>query len=240
MTGQDMQAHSGEAPQTGAALSSPARGELHAPRLGAEPPRAAPQTRAHERGERAMHPGVRLTRLPAERTWRADGRLLPTLFDRLRDDAPGRAAGAGGEHGLRPAQLRDIVQRDLGYLLNTTNVEDLIDRRRHEAAASSTLNFGVPALAGGYASERRWADIERIIRRAIADYEPRLIPQTVQVRPLLTDEARDAYNVLLFEIHAMIDCKPFPLELTVRSSLDLENSRIAVRPAAPALDTRHP
>jgi type VI secretion system protein ImpF len=39
------------------------------------------------------------------------------------------------------------------------------------------VNFGVPPLAGSYLSERKWADIERIIRRAHRDYEPRLMPR---------------------------------------------------------------
>jgi type VI secretion system protein ImpF len=84
--------------------------------------------------------------------------------------------------------MREIVQRDLAHLLNTTNAEDLIDRTRHADAAASTLNFGVPPLAGSYLSERKWADIERIIRRAIHDYEPRLIPETVTVVPLMKEE----------------------------------------------------
>jgi type VI secretion system protein ImpF len=102
--------------------------------------------------------------------------------------------------------MREIVQRDLAHLLKTTNAEDLIDRTRHADAAASTLNFGVPPLAGSYLSERKWADIERIIRRAIHDYEPRLIPETVTVVPLMKEEggAAEEYNVLLFEIRALI------------------------------------
>lgn len=204
-------------------------GTVGAPAARPEPVfRRSVPARDHEAGERTMHPGVRLTRAPAERPWRAEARLLPTLFDRLRDEAPGRRQGTSATPAVTVAQLRDIVQRDLAYLLNTTNIENLLDRERHAAAASSTINFGVPALAGGYASERRWAAIEKIIRRAIADFEPRLISESVQVTPLRPAGGGDDYNVLLFEIHAVIGCKPFPVELTVRSSLDLETSRMRV------------
>ncbi|MET0207717.1 MAG: GPW/gp25 family protein, partial [Burkholderiaceae bacterium] len=92
----------------------------------------------------------------------------------------------------------------------------------------SAVNFGVRPLAGSYLSERRWADIERIIRRAITDYEPRLIPETVTVLPLMKEGASDEYNVLLFEIRAMINLKPYPLELTVQSTVDLETNRMSV------------
>ena len=186
-------------------------------------PRAGGAYRAHP-----VHPGIRLPRPPEERAARANAQLLPTLFDRLRDDAPGRASERPSDYTVTPAQLRDIVQRDLAFLLNTSNAEDLIDRVRHPEAASSTVNFGVPPLAGSHVSERKWADIEVIIRRAITDYEPRLLPGSIKVSPLMKEGASESYNVLLFEIRAMINLKPYPLELTVQSSVDLETNRISV------------
>ena len=125
--------------------------------------------------------------------------------------------------------MRDIVQRDLAFLLNTTNAEDLIDRERHAEAAASTLNFGVPPLAGSYLSQRKWVDIERIIRRAVQDYEPRLIPETVSVVPLMKEDgAAEEYNVLLFEIRGQIHLRPYPLEFMVQSAVDLETNRMSV------------
>ena len=170
--------------------------------------------------------------IPDAAVVRTSNQLLPTLFDRLRDDAPSRGSEPASEYTVTPAQLRDIEQRDLSVLLNTTNAEDLIDRDRYPQAAASTLNFGVPALAGSYLAQRKWADIERIVRRAIADFEPRLIPHTVTVLPMLKHDRNharaEAHNVLLFEIRAMIDSKPYPLELTVQSSVDLETNRMSV------------
>jgi len=188
-----------------------------------------------------VHPGGRLPRPPDERVARAHAQLLPTLFDRLRDDAPARGSEMPAEYTVTPSQMRDIVQRDLAFLLNTTNAEDLIDRLRHPEAAASTINFGVPALAGSYIAGRKWADIETIIRRAISDYEPRLLPDSIKVSPLTREGTRsDSYNVLMFEIRAMIDLRPYPMELTVQSSVDLETNRISVaRPATgPARSAR--
>lgn len=175
-----------------------------------------------------VHPGIRSPRPANESAPRANAQLMPTLFDRLRDEAPGRASEASSEYTVSPGQIRDIIQRDLAFLLNTTNAEDLIDREHYPEAASSTVNFGVRPLAGSYLSERKWADIERIIRRAITDYEPRLLPDTVTVLPLMKEGASNEYNVLLFEIRAMINLKPYPLELTVQSSVDLETNRMSV------------
>ena len=179
-----------------------------------------------------VHPGARVARAAFAPARRPHAWLLPTLFDRLRDDAPSRGAEPPSAYAVGPAQMRDIVQRDLAFLLNTTNAEDLIDRRRHPEAAASTVNFGVPALAGGDLSQRRWADIERIIRRAVHDYEPRLIPETVSVLPLASEAgAADTANVLRFEIRALIDLRPYPVEFTVHSAVDLENSRMSVQRA---------
>jgi type VI secretion system protein ImpF len=151
-----------------------------------QPPRAVPFTgrsRPSRRPLAARRPRRSAARVSTRTCW-------PTLFDRLRDDAPSRTSELPSDYTVTPAQMRDIVQRDLAFLLNTTNAEDLIDRKRHAQAASSTVNFGVPPLAGSYLSERKWADIERIIRRAVLDYEPRLIPETVSVVPLMKEERR--------------------------------------------------
>jgi type VI secretion system protein ImpF len=193
-------------------------------------PQAA-RVQAHtaiQTGVHPVHPGVRSPRPADAAAVRANAQLLPTLFDRLRDEAPSRQKEQPADYAVTPSQMRDIVQRDLAFLLNTTNAEDLIDRERYADAAASTVNFGVPPLAGSYLSERKWADIERIIRRAIADYEPRLLPETVIVRPLMKEGASEEYNVLLFEIQAMINLKPYPLEFTVQSSVDLETNRMSV------------
>lgn len=155
--------------------------------------------------------------------------LLPTLFDRLRDDAPAHDSESPSDYTATHARLREIVLRDLTCLLNTTNAEGLIDRRRHPDAAGSTLNYGLAPLAGGDASARRWADIERAVRSAILAYEPRLRPGTLEVLPLPPEAHRTAdANVLHFEIRAQVDVQPYPLAFTVQSAVDLETRRVRV------------
>lgn len=67
--------------------------------------------------------------------------LLPTLFDRLRDDEPLRSVEAPGEYTVTRSQMRKIIQRDLAFLLNTVNMEDLLDRKRHALAAGKQLSM---------------------------------------------------------------------------------------------------
>ncbi|WP_296225540.1 type VI secretion system baseplate subunit TssE [Ralstonia sp. UBA689] len=160
---------------------------------------------------------------------RPNTQLLPTLFDRLRDDAPLRQTESPSEYVVTRAQMREILQRDLTYLLNTTNREDEIDRSRYPAAAGSSINYGVPPVAGTYLSAHKWNDIVKIVRRAILDFEPRLIPGSLKVDPLRKEDAPIRYNTLVFEISGLIHMDPYPMAFTAQSSLDLETGRMNIR-----------
>jgi type VI secretion system protein ImpF len=162
---------------------------------------------------------------------RANTFLVPTLLDRLRDDAPNRQHEAPGEYAVTRTQMRDIIQRDLAYLLNTTNIEEQIDRARYPQAAASTVNFGVPPLAGKFMATRQWADIETAIKRTITDFEPRLVPDSLSVSPLQDKNGEVRYNALAFEVRGLISMDPYPMEFIVQSSLDLETSQFNVHGA---------
>ena len=203
-----------------AAATGPARGGPAAEAPGA--------TVSDSLARHRHHPGLRIPRPANVQATRPNTQLMPTLFDKLRDEFPSQTVESATDYAVSASQMRDIIQRDHGFLLNTTNAEDLIDRLKFPEAASSSVNFGVPPLAGSYLSERKWSDVERIIRRAIADYEPRLLPETVTVLPLMTEGAGEGYNVLLFEIRALMALKPYPLELTVHSAVDLETNRMNI------------
>ncbi len=159
---------------------------------------------------------------------RGEPRYLPTLFDRLCDDMPSESVESSSTYSLTRTQLRDIVLRDLSLLLNTTNQSDLLNRELHLAASDSTINFGVPALAGGYFSEKRWHDIEQMIRHAIHVFEPRILSETLMVRPLLKKQESANYNVLIFEISGHVQMQPYPMEFMVQSNVDLETNRIEI------------
>jgi type VI secretion system protein ImpF len=179
-----------------------------------------------------LHPGTRaLPSQTAPLQRRRERHYLPTLFDRLCDDAPGEGAEAPDRFASDRLRLREIIRRDLALLLNTTDQSHLLDPAQHPAACRSTINYGVPALAGGYLSEKKWVDIEHMIRHAILTFEPRLVPETLVVRPLIKEHASAHYNVLTFEISGHIHMQPYPLEFLVQSNVDLETSRIELHAA---------
>jgi type VI secretion system protein ImpF len=187
--------------------------------------RPAPQV-THEPARKARRTRANVERLAMPR--RANTHLLPTLLDRLRDDAPQQLTECPEDHAPTRAQMRDIVQRDLMFLLNTISMENDLDRGRYPHAASSTINYGIPPLAGAYLVSRKWSDIEEMIQRAVREFEPRLISDSLAVKPLAGEDAANPYNVLMFEIRGMIHMDPYPLEFLVQSSIDLETSRMNI------------
>lgn len=150
--------------------------------------------------------------------------LLPTLFDRLCDNAPYQKIDR--DISVTPVQLKEIIRRDLSFLLNTISHEGDIDARRYPQAAASVLNYGLPPLAGSFMYEHKWDDISEAIRRAIIRFEPRLNAATLRVTPLLDKTRQGSYNTLQFEIRGQILTQPYPTEFLVRSALDMELSRI--------------
>ena len=54
-------------------------------------------------------------------------RLQPSLLDRLRDDEPSTQVESRDKRILSMAALRESVMRDIGWLLNTEDLESSLD-----------------------------------------------------------------------------------------------------------------
>ena len=112
--------------------------------------------------------------------------LLPTLLDRLTDHAPQRDKDTVTEVVISRKQLRQIILRDLSWLLNATNADsdpwlgDFLQAKR------SALNYGLPAFSGKRASDVKLSDLEEEIRQAIVLFEPRVMEATLSVRGIIS------------------------------------------------------
>lgn len=157
-----------------------------------------------------------------------DAHLLPTLFDRLCDDMPTQLTEHPDAYVIHRKKMLAIIKRDLSYLLNTVNMDDIFDKTAYEAIRYSTINYGIPALSGNYLSTHQWRHIERCIRQAILHFEPRLIPEALRIIPHLNTDKSHHYNILSFEIHGLIYMTPYPMEFLMQSAIDLENNRLSV------------
>lgn len=157
--------------------------------------------------------------------------LQPSLLDRLTDEQPNRQKESRDRRVLSLGRLRESVLRDLSWLLNTGYLAASVDLDEVPEVARSVLNFGVPDLTGKTASSFDLAELEEVLRRAIWDFEPRLIRDTVQVRAVVAAD-RMAHNTLVFEIEAALWADPVPLQLLLRTEFDLESGLVSVAEAA--------
>lgn len=154
--------------------------------------------------------------------------LQPSLLDRLTDDEPGKRLESRHERVLSPAQLRESVRRDLVWLLNTTNLASMQpDIERYAHVARSTLNYGLPDLAGKTASSVEPQVLARMLREAIVTFEPRLIRESVRVTPNAKSDEM-SLNAITFEIEATLWAQPLPLRLFFRTAVDLDSGKVDV------------
>lgn len=154
-------------------------------------------------------------------------RLQPSLLDRLTDDAPQERQESRDKRVLSMRRLRECVLRDLSWLLNTGNLEQIDDLEAFPAAKRSVINYGAPDLSGSYLSGADLKRIERELHRAIIDFEPRLLPHTVKIRATL-NESQWNKNSVTFEIEGMLWSQPMPQRLFLRTDIDLETGHATV------------
>ena len=152
-------------------------------------------------------------------------RLQPSLLDRLTDDEPDQEVEARDRRVLSVRGLREGVLRDLAWLLNTTNLLSVCDVPRLPHLANSVLNYGMPDMSGASLANMNAADLERAIRQAIWDFEPRLIRSSVTVKALPQQES---ISKIMFEIQADLWAQPYPERLFLKTELDLDLAQISL------------
>jgi type VI secretion system protein ImpF len=153
--------------------------------------------------------------------------LQPSLLDRLTDDEPGVHVESVEKRVLSLSRLRESVRRDIGFLLNSTHLSALQSIAEFPDVERSTVNYGIPDVAGRPASTIDRAALARAVRQAIIDFEPRLLRQTVKVSVEVDPEGFGA-NTLRFEIEADLWSEPLPLRLRLRTNMNLEDGEAVV------------
>ncbi|WP_138464443.1 type VI secretion system baseplate subunit TssE [Poseidonocella sp. HB161398] len=163
----------------------------------------------------------------------ADAMPMPSLLDRLTDDAPllredprGRPGGgpAGGPPGGL-AGLKRAILRDISWLLNTAALERSADLSACPHVAASCLNYGAPSL---YGREREGLDLYRLqeeIADALRRFEPRLAPGSLLVSGWESGEAGAA---ICLRIEAELRVEPMPVRMVMRTEIDPDSPAIRV------------
>ena len=157
-------------------------------------------------------------------------RLQPALLDRLTDEEPDKKLEPRERRVLSKSRMRQAVLRDLAWLFNATKLESGMDEpmTRWPFARRSVINFGLPSLSGQTASTVEIQDLERDIRQSILDFEPRILPESLRVKALVEISALDHHNVIGIEIHGQLWAQPVPMELLIRTEIDLETGKVQI------------
>ena len=156
-------------------------------------------------------------------------RLQPALLDRLTDDAPEQTQEPREARLITRQRLRAAVLRDLGWLFNATRPSGAIDWESFPDAERSVLNYGLPALSGETSATLDVATLEQHIRRAIVDFEPRIDASSLQVEAVVNQIALEHHNQIQIEIRGNLWAQPVPIEMLLRTEVDLETGQVDVQ-----------
>jgi type VI secretion system protein ImpF len=160
--------------------------------------------------------------------------LQPSLLDRLTDEEPEKKSEPKERRGLTQAKLRQSVLRDLNWLLNSSNLASVQDLDDCPEVANSVVNYGLPGLSGHTVSGVDIPEIERLLKQAICDFEPRILRRTIKIR-LDVDEQKMSHNAMTFDIEGELWADPVPLHIYLKTELDLEAGDIKIFDSAGAL-----
>jgi type VI secretion system protein ImpF len=152
-------------------------------------------------------------------------RLQPSLLDRLADDEPYKKVESREQRVLSFQKLKQSVMRDLQWLLNAGCLESTENLDSYPEVKQSVLNFGIPDLTGTTASNLDSTTLERMLRKRILDFEPRILPRSLRIRVTEKDE----HNSIIFEIEGELWSQPMPERLYLKTILDLELGNVEVK-----------
>lgn len=156
-------------------------------------------------------------------------KMQPVLLDMLTDDEPQKKQEAQVRNLVSHSELRRRVLRDLQWLFNCVNSESNLDLGDFPQVRRSTLNYGIASLAGKRMSDIEWLDIQRALTESILHFEPRILPEGLQVRCISDTGSLELHNVLSIEIKGRLWCVPYPLEFLFRTDVDLENGHFDLK-----------
>jgi len=153
-------------------------------------------------------------------------RLQPSLLDRLTDDDPGSKQESRDQRVLSVRRLRQSVLRDMAWLLNAVSLESAQDLENFPDARESVVNFGIPDLSGHNISSADVPELEKRIRKAILDFEPRILPNSLKIELITSDEFN--HNAMNFDIEGDLWMQPLPLRLYLKTQVDLETGSVEI------------
>ncbi len=125
------------------------------------------------------------------------------------------------------SKIDACVKRDLDWLLNARQYSPQEDLNDYPEIKQSVLNYGLPDLTGKTAAGLDVRNMERLLKKAILNFEPRIIRRTLNVR-IMADETLFSHNAITYEIEGELWSEPVPLYMHLRTEFELENGSVSV------------
>ena len=150
-------------------------------------------------------------------------RITPSILDRLLDYEPDVVIEAASSRTKSLRELKQSVQRDLEFLLNTRRVFETPETL--EESLNSVLNFGLPDFTGtsvNNPSEQKW--LVKSLTAALKFHEPRLKDVKITLEPISNIE-----RVLRFRIEARLRVEPTPEPVAFDTVLQLGSGVFEVK-----------
>lgn len=121
-------------------------------------------------------------------------------------------------HGTDEGTLRRHLNRDLASLMNTVNLDATVPLDEYPFLEKSVVNYGFGDLSNVADRANGPQIIADKIKRTLCHYEPRLIPETVEVEVSQTHDI--VTNRLTFEISGEMTASPVDIPLQFIAELD--------------------
>jgi type VI secretion system protein ImpF len=147
----------------------------------------------------------------------------------LRDESGDRVIAsrrAMARGSITEPLLRRELASDLAALMNTIAFESSVELEGLDEVRKSVINYGFPDLVHRTIDEISGNDISGEIRTVLMHFEPRLLPQSIQVsRDTTIDKAELKVR---FVVHAELLCEPLNVPVEFIADVELDSGKIRV------------
>ncbi|WP_298262195.1 type VI secretion system baseplate subunit TssE [uncultured Litoreibacter sp.] len=127
-------------------------------------------------------------------------------------------------HGADQGSLKAHLNEDLANLMQTIRLDAALDLDRYKYVGKSVLNFGMDDMANMSSNSENRGHLERRLRQALIDHEPRLIPESIEVA--LREQDKDLSQKLAFDIAADLAANPIDVPLEFVAEIDVGGGKV--------------
>jgi type VI secretion system protein ImpF len=136
--------------------------------------------------------------------------------------------------GADEALLKADLARDLGNLVDTIDLDSVVDLSDMPYVKKSVLNYGLYDLTHVILDLSAGAEVIANLKRAMLQHEPRLSAETIVIEP--ATKGQDLVNQRIrFKVRADLICKPLDIPIEFVAELDSTSGKVVVsKPAGSA------